>query len=297
MIDWRNLPPLSALRAFSAFAETDSLEAAGARIGVTHAAISQQIRALEAQLNLTLVERGGRRLQLSSDGRRLAETLASSFAAIAETLAELTGAEADRPLRITTTSTFAGGWLLPRLPDFRAQHPGIDLVIDPTPVMREIGREVDVAVRYGKGNWAGLESQLILRSGIVVVAPPHLGPPGPVPLQDLAGLPWLQELGTTEASAFLDQLGLRREQGVGMTSLPANLVLDAARDGQGVAIMVRAFVAADLAAGRLRVLFEEEDEDEGYFLVLRPGVQRPPVQAFCRWILRQAAEAGKAKHI
>ncbi len=68
MTDWRHMPPLSALRAFSAFAQAGGLEEAGARIGVTHAAISQQIRALEAHLGLALVERGGRRLGLTAEG-------------------------------------------------------------------------------------------------------------------------------------------------------------------------------------------------------------------------------------
>ena len=288
MMDWRNFPQLSALRAFSAFAEASSLEQAGARIGVTHAAISQQIRALETHLGLTLVERGGRRLILTPEGRKLADTLNGSFAAIAATLAELTGADASKALRITTTATFAGGWLMPRLPDFRARHPGIDLMIDPSPDVRDIGREADLGIRYGTGDWPGLMAHLLLRSGVIVVAAPSVVPPGaPITPDLLAKLPWLQELGTTEATAFLDKHGLRRRQGAGMISLPGNLMLDAARDGQGVAIVVRDFVAADLAAGRLRLLYEDEG-DEGYYLVTRPGPLRPALRIFCNWLLRQA---------
>lgn len=294
MVNWRNFPQLSALRAFSAFAQAGGLEQAGARIGVTHAAISQQIRALEAHLGLPLVERGGRRLALTHEGRKLAETLQTSFAAIAATLADLTGADASKPLRITTTTTFAGGWLMPRLPDFRARHPGIDLMIDPSPEVRDIGHEADVGIRYGNGDWPGLASQLLLRSGVIIVAAPSLVPPGaPTTPEHLANLPWLQELGTTEATAFLDKHGLRRGQAAGMISLPGNLMLDAARDGQGVAIVVRDFVAADLAAGRLRLLYEDGD-DEGYHLVTRPGPLRPPLQIFCRWLLRQAGAGGSA---
>lgn len=173
-MEWRNLPPLSQLRAFAAFAETPSLEQAGALIGVTHAAISQQIRALEAHLGLSLVERGGRKLVLSPEGRQLAEALATGFGQIASTIASLTGADRNAPLRITTTPTFAAGWLMPRLSDFRARHPGIDLAIDPASENREIGREADIGIRYGKGHWPGLEAHLILRSSIVVVAAPEL---------------------------------------------------------------------------------------------------------------------------
>lgn len=288
MIDWRHMPPLSALRAFSALAEAGGVEEAGARIGVTHAAISQQIRALEAHLGFALVERGGRRLGLTAEGRRLAEVLQGSFAAIASTIDDLAGADAARVLRITTTSTFAGGWLLPRLADFRAKHPGIDLVIDPTAESRDIGREADLGIRYGNGGWPGLVSKLVLRSGVVVVASPKLVPEGAAStLADLAKLPWLQELGTSEATAFLEKHGLQRAMGAGMTSMPGTLLLDAARDGQGVAISVRAFMQADLNAGRLRLLHEDHGR-EGYFLVTRPGILRPALQVFCDWLLKQA---------
>lgn len=288
MMDWRGFPQLSALRAFSAFAQSNGLEQAGARIGVTHAAISQQIRALEAHLGLELVGRGGRRLELTAAGRRLADSLETSFAAIAHTLAELTRADAARPLRITTTSTFAASWLMPRLADFRIGHPEIDLVIDATPAAREIGREADLAIRYGNGGWPGLESRLLLRSSLVVVAAPALVPPGACDeLADLEGLPWLQELGTSEVTAFLEQHGLQRREASGTISLPGNLVLDAVRDGQGVAVLVRAFAAADLLAGRLRLLLEDHRQ-QGYFLVTPPGPLRPSVQAFCNWLMRQA---------
>ncbi len=291
-MDWRGFPPLSALRAFSAFAGAPSLDQAGAQIGVTHAAISQQIRGLEAHLGLALVDRGGRRLALTPEGKRLAEALEGGFGQIAATLAALTGADETAPLRITTTPSFAAGWLMPRLADFRAHHPSIDLAIDPAPDNREIGRDADVALRYGNGHWPGLEARLILRSSVVVVAAPSLVPPGPMPdLDHLAGLPWLQELGTNEASQFFETYGLTRRVGAAIISLPGNLMLDAARDGQGVAVIAQAFVAADLAAGRLRLLFEDADR-EGYFLVTRPGPQRKALKAFCAWVLRQAVAEG-----
>jgi LysR family transcriptional regulator, glycine cleavage system transcriptional activator len=291
-MDWRNFPPLSQLRAFAAFAEAPSLEQAGARIGVTHAAISQQIRALEAHLGLSLVERGGRKLMLTVEGRRLAEALEMGFGQMAQTIAALTGADQTAPLRITTTPTFAAGWLMPRLSDFRARHPGIDLALDPVSENREIGREADIGLRYGNGHWPGLEARLVLRSSIAVVAAPALVPAdGPSDLAHLAGLPWLQELGTSEVTAFLEAQGLSRREGAAILSLPGNLMMDAARDGQGVAVIARAFVERDIAAGRLRLLLED-DEREGYFLVYRPGPLRPAQKAFAAWVLRQADAGG-----
>lgn len=254
---------------------------------MTHAAISQQIRGLEAYLGLRLVERDGRRLSLTADGRKLAAALQDGFGQIARCLAELSGADRARPLRVTTTPAFAGGWLMPRLSDFRANHPGVDLVIDATADLRRLGEEADIAIRFGNGDWAGTQSYLLLRTPVVVVASPSLIPPGSLrTLDQLAHHAWLQELGTNEATAFLESHGLSRKGGAGFVSLPGNLMLDAARDGQGIAVIARAFVEADIAAGRLSLLYEDDDR-EGYFLVTPTGPQRPPVQAFCRWASRQ----------
>ena len=288
MTIWRDLPPLNALRAFAAFAETGAVAKAGAALGVSHAAISQQIRQLEAHIGLALVSRASRELVLTPQGRVLADTALASFGKMAELAAALTGADAGRALQITTTPSFAVGWLMPRLADFRSRYPGIDLVIDPTPDLRKLGPEgADIAFRYGNGDWPGLSAQLLINSTIVVVAAPGLIAPDQVGcVADLADLPWLQELGTTETTAFLEKYGVERGGRFGMTSLPGNLMLEAARAGQGVAVIARAFVEADIAAGRLNVLVED-DEREGYFLVAPLGVLRPSAKAFALWALRQ----------
>lgn len=293
MIPWRDLPPLGPLRAFAAFAEAGSVVRAGALIGVSHAAISQQIKVLEGQLGLALVARHSRELVMTPQGRKLAEAALAGFGGIAQAARGLTGADAARPLVVTTTPAFAGGWLLPRLADFRARHPGIDLVIDPTPDLRDIGPDgAEIALRYGQGDWPGLEARLLLQSSVVVVAAPALVAGRQVAgVADLADLPWLQELGTSETTAFLDKQGVERSARHGMTSLPGNLMLDAARNGQGVAVIARAFVEPDLAAGRLRLLYEDT-EREGYFIVTRPGALRPSARAFVLWAMRQSGADG-----
>ncbi len=290
MIDWRNMPPLSALRAFSAWAETGSVAQAGARIGVTHAAISQQIRALEERLGVALVSRHGRALELTADGHRLADALREGFGAIHSAVADLGQADALRPLQITTTPMFASGWLVPRLGSFRVQHPGIDLVIDPSPTVRRLEPGgFDLAVRHGTGSWPGLEAELLLPSPLVVVGAPGLiGARRTGDLAALADLPWLTELETSEATRFLARNGVTRAQGIGLTHLPGNMMLDAARAGQGLAVAAHAFVTADIACGLLQEMYRDP-APTGYYLLTRPGVQRPPLRAFLRWALRQVA--------
>lgn len=292
MIDWQTMPQLSALRAFSALAETGTVTAAAGQLGVTHAAVSQQIRALEKTLDLSLVVRSGRRIELTDEGLRLAEGLRQGFGEISRVVREVTEAQDTRPLQVTTTAMFASAWLVPRLGRFRAAHPEVDLVLDPSAALRVLEPGgFEVAIRHGTGKWPGLEAQMLLRVSLVVAAAPDLlegkDPSDP---DVLAGLPWLSELGHNEAVQFLSRQGVALPRRGGMTHLPGNLMLDALRAGQGLAVVTEGLVAEDLASGRLRVVLRD-NTPRGYYLLTRPGVQRPPLRAFCRWLRREAAVA------
>lgn len=292
-MNWTSLPPLSALRAFAAFAETRSVTRAGSALNVSHAAISQQLRTLEAHLSLSLIDRTSRQLALTPEGQRLAEAVVMGFSAMAQAIDELTDADADRPLQVTVTPAFAGNWLLPRLADFRRRHPEIDLMLNPTPetVALEPGG-IDVAVRFGAGDWPGLEVELLLPTHMVVVATPSLV--GTAQISDpaqLLDLPWLQQIGTSEAADWLERHGVTGTRRAGMVHMPGDMVLQAARAGQGVVVTTDTSVGEDIASGRLRLLFEDDDE-LGYHIVTRAGVLRPKARAFITWLRRQAAAGG-----
>lgn len=287
---WRDIPPLAALRAFAAFTDTGSVVAAGDALGVSHAAISQQLRALEDHLGVTLFDRSGRAMQLTPDGEILAQGCADGFASIERAVALVTGAEATRPLHISPTASFAAAWLMPRLAEFRAQHPEINIVLNPTAeAVALTPGGVDLAIRFGSGGWAGVDSTLLLPTSMVVVGAPALiaGRDTSTP-EALGALPWLDEVSTTESSRWLRDRGVADGARGGFIQVPGNLLLDGARDGQGLAVTVRNFVEADIRAGRLVVLQEDDKPGTGYHLVTRPGVQRPPLRSFLKWI-RQAA--------
>ncbi len=239
-------------------------------------------------MGVALLDRTGRTLALTDEGERLAQAVELGFGAIETAVQELTGLDAARPLHITATPSFSAVWLLPRLADFRTRHPDIDLVVDPTPdlsVLRPGG--VDVALRYGDGNWDGLQSEPLLTSPMVVVAAPELlkGCNITQP-SDLAEFPWLEELGTTEGSNWLRSQGVERGIVGARLQMPGNLLLAAARDGQGVAATVRHFIEPDLKAGRLVELFARDD-GAGYHIVTRPGTLRPAAKVFVAWLRRQ----------
>lgn len=287
-MDWLSLPPLSALRAFAAFAETGNVVQAGEALNVSHAAISQQLRALERHMGVTLLDRSKRALVLTDAGDRLARALELGFGAIGDTVQDLTGAGAQRPLHVTTTPSFAAFWLLPRLSEFRLRHPEIDLVVDPTPALSGLEPGgIDLALRYGQGKWPGLQSEPLLISPIIVVAAPDLiGGRRIDSPADLSGLPWLEELGTTEAGNWLRSKGVDQGIAGGRVQLPGNLLATAVREGQGVGVMVRHFARADLQSGRLVELFCEDGEGAGYHIVTRPGALRPAARTFVAWLRR-----------
>lgn len=286
---WSSLPPLSALRAFCAYAQTGSVIQAGAALNVSHAAISQQMRALETHMGVALLDRSGRQLELTSEGEALANVLRDGFGRIAETVQALTGADADRPLQVACTPSFAAGWLMPRLARFRAEHPGLEMMILPSPARTDPSPGgIDVALRYGTGPWPGFDHDLLLPAPLVVVGSPGLFPDGPPDHPEaLLNLPWLQELGTHEATRWLESRGVTGNRSASVTHVPGNLMLDGVRTGQGIAVMTRLSVETELDNGRLLALFED-DEGAGYHILTRPGPPRPPVKAFLRWLRREA---------
>lgn len=180
---------------------------------------------------------------------------------------------------------------MPRLAGFQAEHPGIDMMLSPSPALIDPAPGgIHVAIRYGTGGWKGLDSTPLIPAPVVVVGAPSLfkGRLPKVP-QDLIPYPWLEELGTNETSSWLAAQGLERQQVLSRTQVPGNLMIDGARNGQGIAVTTRIAVAEDIAAGRLLVVFEER-RDAGYHIVTKPGVRRPPLKVFLRWLKREARE-------
>jgi LysR family transcriptional regulator, glycine cleavage system transcriptional activator len=284
------MPSLNALRAFAALAESGSFTAAGAALNVSHAAVSQQVRALEERLGASLVRREGRRVALTADGARLAAALDTAFLSIRRAVDELTGADATRPLQVTMTPSFAVSWLMPRISEFRHRHPEIELMLNPTSEIVELSPGgVDVAIRFGDGQWPGLRSELLLGTSFVVVGARSLiGDRAITEPEQILGLPWLQELGTNEISNWLRRRGVVSPKVENVTHLPGYMVLEGLRAGEGITATARAFVERDVAEGRLVVLFEDLRPGTGYFIVTRPGVMRPPLKAFVAWLRRHA---------
>lgn len=174
-MDWRNIPSLSALRAFEAAARLRSFTKAADELNVTHAAIAQHVRALEAEFAEPLIQRQGRGVAATLHGQRLADQLTEGFMVISDGVADLRNVSENRPLNLTVTPAFASNWLMPRIGDFWNAHPEIQLNINPHMRLVDLRAEgFDIAIRYGEGVWPGLDAKLLTDGDFWVVATPGL---------------------------------------------------------------------------------------------------------------------------
>lgn len=291
-MDWRDIPSLPALRAFEAAARLRSLTQAAAELNVTQAAVAQHVRTLEKDFGLALLTRAGRGMDPTPAGQQLAAALGDGFGTIAAAVHDLRRATIDRPLSITTTYTFAETWLMPRLPAFWAAHPDVPLSISPSAKVVDLRRDgYDLAIRYGSGNWPGLQADLLAPTDHIVVAHPDLVAPRRIDsITDLADQVWLFESIYPEAKNWAVQQGLPMD-GITRRDLPAmSFILAALRAGGGVAAVGRAIVLDDLRSGRLVKLFEGDGTGPGYYLVSAPGVAHPGARVFRRWLLKQVVQ-------
>ncbi|MEM8791609.1 MAG: LysR substrate-binding domain-containing protein [Pseudomonadota bacterium] len=290
-MDWKGLPPLAGLRAFEASARHLNHSAAAEELGVTHAAIAQQVRGLEQHLGQKLMRRAGRGMALTQEGAYLAENLTGGFGQIACAIDRLRMDEQDRPLNISMTPSFAVSWFMPRMHRFHQLHPGIEMTINPSSKVVDMTADrVDAAIRYGTPPWQGLEAERLVEANFVIAGAPELigdreisGP------ESLVDLPWLQETETREVERWLADQGIDAPPKAQISEMPGYMMLAGLRSGQGIAATARLFIEEDIAAGRLVVLFEESGSaPRSYCLVTLPGAQRPALKSFVKWIRREA---------
>ncbi len=290
-MNWRDIPSLSALRAFEAMARLGGFSLAARELNVTHAAIAQHVRGLEAELGQTLVVREGRGMGLTEAGRTLAASLGDGFAEIANGVAATRGFGMDRPLQIATTPSFAENWLMPRIGAFWAEHPEIKLAMVPGYDLVNLKRDgFDMAIRYGRGGWDDVDSEYLVSAGNVVVAIPELA--AHVPYGDIKALQsqnWLQETGRAEPRAWQIEQGLEFDPDKINEFTMNTMVLAATRAGYGFSLQGKALVEADLESGRLVSVFEGKSSDLAYYILTKPGALPARLKVFRNW-LRQVAQ-------
>lgn len=288
------LLPLRGLLAFEAVARHRSFARAAAELHVTPGAVSQQIKLLEDRLGIRLFERG-RELRLAPAAAAVVRPLHGALEALHMVSRQLRSHAGERVLVVSVAPSFASRWLIPRLERFNARWPEIELRLLATRRMVDFATEnVDVAVRYGAGSYAGLHVERLRCESVVAVAHPRLAASIREPA-DLAAATLLRNSGMSwdatfpEWPAWLAASGVVPRKPLRLREFEeANFLIDAALAGLGVALVWKTLVAEDLAAGRLVALFEERPLAHAYHFVCPPEhLERPDVQAFRQWLAEE----------
>lgn len=289
-MDWKDIPPLSTLRAYEAAVRTGSFSAAGRELNVTHAAISQHVRGLEARLATSLLQRDGQRLVPTEAGQALADALSTGFNQIVAGVQDLLELNRSRPLRITLTPSFAETWLMPRIGTFWAAHPDVQIEISPSTKSVDLIRDgFDIAIRYGEGNWPGIASTPLVRSRYVIIGAAGKFPP--VDGEDLSALRghhWVMEHIWPEGRRWLSRNGIDLEDERVTLLGTTSLVLQAVRDGLGITLASRTTAEMFIQSGEIDILYESAIGSGGYHILTRPGSDGPNLRKFIKWLKSEA---------
>lgn len=298
------LPPLTALRAFESAARHLSFRRAAEELFVTPGAISQQIRLLEDHLGVQVFRRVGRQVLLTDSGQAALPLLREGFERLAEASRLLRQPGRKGRVAVAIAPSFAAKWLVPRLESFHRARPEIEVWISAAMEIVDLAAaDLDLAIRYGRGHYPGLESRLLLSETVIAVCAPSLLVEGRVPLRapaDLAGHVLLHDGSPEQDPSCPDWamwLMARGQTTIDATRGPrfnqGSLVIEAAVNGAGIALAKRAIAEADLSAGRLVEPFSRDDATPIAFAyhIVWPKTRSfsPATRLFVEWLEAEAA--------
>jgi LysR family transcriptional regulator, glycine cleavage system transcriptional activator len=246
--------PLRAIAVFHAAARAGSVSGAAQELGVTPSAVSQQIASLEVHLGTSLMAKAGRRVVLTEAGERYFEMIAGNIDRIADATQDVRGYLSSKSLIVRATPSLSTKWLLPRLNRFLDANPNLDVRVDATNEPTDFSREgVDIEIRHGEGNWAGLFVEGLAEEQFLPVCAPTLCAPGTLDPADLPGYRlihsvksqmqwgrWFAAAGVTAAPTWRRVLFDR-----------SHMAIDAAVNGIGIALESDLMMWRELQAGTL----------------------------------------------
>ncbi len=296
------LPPLDLFRTFDAVARHLSFTLAADELCLTQSAVSRQIAALEQQTGIQLFRRLHRAIELTPAGQQLRDAVTGGLDQIHGCLLTLGSAAKAPQITVSATVAFAWFWLMPRLKQFSADHPLLDIRVLATDTEVLPGQDdVDVAILFGSGQWEGIASRLLFRERVYPVCSPRF-------LSEHAGLTRAVDL-VCQALLHLDihrtapdpvdwQRWLASQGVTGQPVIPGlrfnsyPMVLQAAEAGRGVALGWSYIVDPIVASGRLvQPVAGTMETRNGYYLsTSRQAARSPELEEFLGWIATEAAQ-------
>jgi len=292
----RRLPSLNALKAFEAAARHESFTKAADELSVTQGAVSHQVKALEVELGLRLFNRERQRLVITDAGRSYLEVVRDAFDRLAAGTNRVLQLQTSGVLAVTTSPNFATKWLVHRLGRFIEAHPEIDLRVSGSHQHVDFAREdIDLAVRHGDGQWPGMSVTRLCAEELFPVCSPKFmrGRSALRSPEDLKRHTLLHVNDRRDWSQWLEAADVKTtdiERGPIFNQ--AHMAIDAAVNGQGIALSRTALVAWDLCAGRLVRPFPLALKAPYAYWIVCPKstADLPKISMFREWLLAEAAE-------
>ena len=289
----RKLPPLNALPCFEAAARHLNFSRAADELNVTPGAISRAIKNLEDQLDVPLFERATRSVRLTAVGERYARAVRDALDQLATATAAATARHSNATLNVSTSDGFAGRWLVPRLYRFHRAHSDIDVRVSTTGRLTNfLGDGIDIAIRYGSGNYPGLAAEFLTGEEVFPVCSPRLLE-GARPLrkpQDLRHHTLIHDSFPIDWATWLASAKVKGvDPHSGLTFDSATFAVESAVQGEGVVLGRTMLVAADLAVGRLIRPFAHALKSVSSFYVVYPpdAIRQRKVKAFRDWLFAE----------
>ncbi|MBA4096672.1 MAG: hypothetical protein C0484_07885 [Rhodospirillum sp.] len=289
-------PPFAPLKSFFAAAEASGsgrLRAAAVALGLTESAVSHQVKRLEVYLGTALFERHGRELRLTSAGARFHRAIRPALAAIQAATDDMMAAPRRQRVTITAPTSIAAFWLMPRLARLQEHHPSVDLQLVATNRLCDLAREqIDLAIRYGAGQWRDLEAHRLMPELYFPVASAEFmrRTLGKDPAELLKTSRTISNaLHPDEWTEWCGAHGLQPPRTSNMIELSsAELVVPALLDGVGIGIGRRPIIDPLLKEGRLVPLFRDRAIGKAaYYLVQSPTSRSAAARTVAEWLMAE----------
>lgn len=286
-----DLPNLPSVRAFEAAGRLRSFHAAGDELSITQSAVSHHVRRLEGELGVPLFVREARGVRLTAAGSQYFETVSRVIAELSQaTVTARRASHAGRSsLRLSVLPSFGRYWLVPRLETWRAAHPEIELEIDPSLTLADLTLgEVDLAIRYGRGRWAGAKAALLVNERLSPVVSPALFAtlPSLPSFDDIQDIPRIVNSSRADWEEWRHGSGSARWAGGDVRLTEYGLVIDSVLAGHGVALGRLWLLRDHLKSGQLVQPIDEAARpgDLGYWLLRDAANSNPAARIFEDWI-------------
>jgi LysR family transcriptional regulator of beta-lactamase len=283
--------PLNALRAFEASARHLSFTRAGIELRVTQAAVSQQVRSLEQRMGVRLFRRLPRGLMITAEGEALLPVVGDAFDRLATTLERVGSGKVRELLVVGAVGTFAVGWLLPRLEDFRRSHPFVELRLSTNNNRVDMAAEgLDLSVRFGDGAWHGLDATELFAAPLTPLCTTDLAAKLHAP-EDLAECSLLRSYRMDEWGRWFAAAGAEATPNIASAIVfdSSLAMMEAAVQGAGVALAPPLMFSRQLRVGSIGRPFRASISLGSYWLTrLKSRKPTAAMKAFAEWIAAQA---------